>query len=175
MSSTEKAKAIQNVYDEANTEAKKQFFVSRGNSRGDVDFEIDVSSEAKERYTGVSDRVSKGDYSKAYSAQKKYSNGAAKILAMHKAGVNDFDVMQAVYGSTSESGYKKAQDISYMGLSPEQIDEYTSDEVMSRIDVDGNGKTKAEIMSYLDSMGYSQDQKRMMFRLLANSNWNNPY
>lgn len=170
MSTNEKKKAIQDVYDKAAEDAKKSTVISMG-----------IATETEYKYSLLSENAKatvdamkkKGIPAKtavnAYKTQKAYGSGTEKALALMKKGYNN----QVIKGlDISNTQIEKARALQNAGIS---ISKLTT--AKKEADTNGNGNiSKEEVINYVEARSFTPQEKYALLKALTPvKDKNNPY
>lgn len=170
MSTNEKKKAIQDVYDKAAEDAKKSTVISMG-----------IATETEYKYSLLSENAKatvdamkkKGIPAKtavnAYETQKAYGSGTEKALALMKKGYNN----QVIKGlDISNTQIEKARALQNAGIS---ISKLTT--AKKEADTNGNGNiSKEEVINYVEARSFTPQEKYALLKALTPvKDKNNPY
>lgn len=205
MSDTERSKALEDIYNNAKTEAKQQMLLKKGKSEWDVYTEgfsggkaeqIDAAKNAginaKDYAFTLTDKTADADGNGTYSKaeyydyllkQSKYNDKQKAVLMAAKnksweGKYNPFITGEPPEGSkeAAASNANYTDAIKSTGLSEEQFNQvFAADK--SKIDANGSGRvSQAEYQAYLDSFDFLTNEQKSAIWKQYNSHWKkNPY
>lgn len=205
MSDTERAKALEDIYDNAKVDAKRQMLLKKGKSEWDVYTEGFEGAKADQigaaKNAGIDPKdynhtltdktadadgngtVSKSEYYDYLLRQNQYNDKQRAVLMAAKNKSWDGKYNPFVTGEPpkdSQAAHAEStsytDDIKSTGLSEKQFKEITSADT-ARIDSNGSGRvSQKEYQAYLDSFSYLTDEQKSALWKKYNPHWKkNPY
>ena len=177
LSEEEKAKKIDDVYDEAKKKADKEYLVKSGNMTA-IDFDVSQLSDSQQgTVSTLTSSLGKEGAYKAVTLTKDCSTNTGKALALISNGNDADDVYSAfeIGNSSKNSSVQRARILNSAGVTSETFESVNKD--AKSYDTSGNGQlNQKEARAYLDSTHYSMYQKyALFFALTGSADKNNPY
>lgn len=172
-SDDETIKAVKGGYTEAGKKAKKEAFINRGWTDTDYDF-TQLSKEKREKFSSVSGVMGKSTFMRGVNTIEGIDGkkkDQRRALALIRSGITDLKQIQALDGSIKEGTYKKAMKMRNAPISVEEIGEHA--EKAER--TGDNRLSKKELIAYLNQAKLPREKKRLIFAMLGNIKWKNPY
>lgn len=205
MSDTERAKALEDIYDNAKVDAKRQMLLKKGKSEWEVYTEGFSGGKAEQigaaKNAGIDPKdyshaltdktadadgngtVSKAEYYDYLLRQNQYNDKQRAVLMAAKNKSWDGKYNPFITGEPpKDSQAANAESTSYTddikstGLSEKQFKEITSADT-AMIDSNGSGRvSQKEYQAYLDSFSYLTDEQKSALWKKYNPHWKkNPY